>query len=262
MKRLLVGVFVLLGLAVAADGAQLYSQHCAGCHGPTAAGIPGAFPPLAGNPNVQNQAHVLTVIKQGLNGALEVNGQKYNGVMPPMAQVSDADAGAIAVYLQGLGGSQTAQTPAAVPQADVALAPQGKAFFEGQQRFTNGGSPCIACHTVGNSLMGGGNLGKDKTDVYTRLGAAGIQGVLSNISFPVMREAFKNKPLTPEEITALTAYFAQVSKEKVHPAWRDSGRLLYAGAFGALLLFVAMAMVWNNRREGLAEKIRRTRRQA
>lgn len=262
MKRLLVALTVLLGLAIAADGGQLYSQNCAGCHGPTAAGIPGTFPPLAGNPNVQNEAHVLTVIKQGLTGALEVNGQKYNGVMPPMAQVSDADAGAIAAYLKGLGGSQTAQTPVATPQADAGLAPQGKAFFEGSQRFANGGSPCIACHTVGNSLMGGGNLGKDKTDVYTRLGAAGIQGVLSNISFPVMREAFKNKALTSDEIAALTAYFAQVAKEKVHPAWRDSGRLFYAGALGALVLFVVMGMFWSNRREGLAERIRRTRRQA
>lgn len=118
----------------------------------------------------------------------------------------------------------------------------------------------MACHTAGsNTLMGGGNLGKDLTDLYTRLGAAGIQGVLSNIAFPVMREAYKGKPLTPPEIAALTAFFAEVAKEPVRPAWVDSGRLFYAGFFGALALFGAMYLLWLNRRVSLSEKLRRRR---
>jgi len=119
----------------------------------------------------------------------------------------------------------------------------------------------MACHSAGNlGLIGGGNLGKDKTDLYTRLGEAGIQGVLSNISFPVMREAFKNRPLTPEEISNLTAFFAQVAKEPPRPAYADNLRLLYAGVGGALLLFIILNLFWVNRREGLAEKIRGMRR--
>src|SRR5262249_36261139 len=34
----------------AADGAQLYATRCASCHQPTGSGVPGAFPPLAGDP--------------------------------------------------------------------------------------------------------------------------------------------------------------------------------------------------------------------
>lgn len=261
MKRLLLGLATLLGLALAVDGQQLYSQNCAGCHGAGAQGVSGAFPALAGNPRVQDQAYVLKVIKQGLSGPLEVGGEKFNGTMPPMPQLSDADANAVAAYLKGLGGTQdTAAQPrpaSPLPAGDPA---RGKALFLGQQRFANGGAPCMACHTAGNlGSMGGGSLGKDKTDLYTRLGDAGIQAVLSNPAFPVMREAFKGKPLTPEEISALSAFFADISKAPPSTNQTNLARLLFAGLGGALVLFVVMFMFWNNRRVGLAERIRSRR---
>lgn len=265
MKRSLVGLMAGFGLVWAVGGPQLYQQNCAGCHGQTAQGVPGAFPPLAGNPRVQDEAYVLKVIREGRSGPLEVAGQKFNGAMPAMPQVSDADAKQIAAYLKGLGGTAPAQaTTTPQPQPTQAASPQmaaqGKALFIGQARFQNGGAPCMACHTAGsNTLVGGGSLGKDLTDLYTRLGAAGIQGVLSNIAFPVMREAYKGKALTPSEITALTAFFAEVAKEPVRPAWVDSGRLFYAGFFGALALFGAMYLLWLNRRMSLSEKLRRRR---
>lgn len=263
MKLIGIGLVAasLLGVAWAQDGQALYQQNCSGCHGPSAQGVPGAFPPLAGNPKVQDQAHVLQVIKQGLSGPLEVGGQKFNGVMPPLSQVSQTDAKAIASYLKGLSSSQGASAPqppaAPAPQVNPALAAEGRALFLGQQRLANGGSPCMACHTAGSSLMGGGSLGKNLTDLYTRLGTAGIQGVLGNIAFPVMREAYKDKALTPQEISALTAYFAEVAKEPTRPARMDSGRLFYAGALGGLILFGVMYLFWSNRRVGLAERLRR-----
>ncbi|GIW27161.1 MAG: hypothetical protein KatS3mg070_0524 [Meiothermus sp.] len=263
MKRRLVGLAVLLGLALAAEGQQLYSQNCAGCHGANAQGIPGAFPPLAGNPRMQDEAYVIKVIREGISGPLEVGGQTYNGVMPAMPQVSEADAKAIAGYLKGLGGAAAEPAPAPTASApaaptDPALADKGRALFLGQQPFKNGGAPCMACHTAGNfGPMGGGSLGKDLTDLHTRLGAAGIQGVLSNIAFPVMRESYKGKPLTPEEITALTAFFAQTAGKPGNTATMDAARMLFAGLLGLLVLFGVMYLYWNNRRLGLAERIRR-----
>lgn len=266
MKRLLVGLMAGLGLVWAVDGLQLYQQHCAGCHGQTAQGVPGVFPPLAGNPRVQDEAYVLKVIREGLSGPLEVDGQKFNGSMPAMPQVSDADAKQIAAYLKGLGGTAPAQatTPTPQPQPTQAASPQmaaqGKALFLGQARFQNGGAPCIACHTAGSiPLVGGGSLGRDLTDLYTRLGAAGIQAVLSNIAFPVMRETYKGKELTPSEIAALTAFFAEVAKEPVRPVGVYSVRLFYAGFFGALALFGGMYLLWLNRRMSLSERVRRRR---
>lgn len=264
MKQLLVVMAALLGLAIAADGGQLYSQNCAGCHGANGQGIPGVFPPLAGNPRMQDEAYVVKAIRQGISGPLEVGGQTYNGVMPAMPQISEAGARAIAAYTRELGGTPTAATPASpeptpIP-TDPALAARGKALFLGQARFQNGGAPCIACHTAGNfGPMGGGSLGRDLTDLHTRLGAAGIQGVLSNIAFPVMRESYKGKPLSPEEILALTAFFAQTAGQPANTNQMDMARLLFAGLIGFGGLFGVMYLFWSNRRVGLAERIRSRR---
>lgn len=259
---LILWVVVLWGLAWAQDGQALYQSHCAGCHGPTAQGIPGVFPPLAANPRVADEAHVLKVIREGLSGPLEVAGQAYNGTMPAMPQVSEADTKAIVAYLKGLGGK--ASSPAASPQPTPAVSPelaaQGRALFSGQTRLQNGGAPCMACHTAGNlGPMGGGSLGRNLTDLHTRLGAAGIQGVLSNIAFPVMRESYQGKPLTPEEISALTAFFAQIAGQPANTNQMDMARMLFAGLIGFGGLFGVMYLFWSNRRVGLAERIRSRR---
>lgn len=267
MNRILLALAVglLLGLAWAQDGKTLYQNNCAGCHGAQAQGIPGAFPPLAANPRVADEAYVVKVIRQGLSGPLEVAGQTYNGMMPPMAQVSEADAKAIASYLKGLaGGSAPAPAPAPQPAASPAPAAEqaalGRALFAGQKAFAKGGAPCMACHNAGNlGPMGGGSLGKDLTDLYVRLGEAGIKGVLANIAFPVMREAYKGKPLTEAEINALVAFFTQASKEARYSSAVYGGRMWYAAVPIALALFGVMALIWLGRRPSLAERLRRRR---
>ncbi|RTH18315.1 cytochrome C, partial [Thermus scotoductus] len=139
-------LLLALALALAQDGKTLYGQYCAACHGAEAQGIPGAIPPLAGNPRAQDEAYVVKVVREGLSGPLEVNGVTYSGVMPPMPQVSEAEAQAIAQYLKGLSGAQ-AEAPAPAPQVqgDPAL---GRALYLGQKPLQNGGAPCQACHTV------------------------------------------------------------------------------------------------------------------
>jgi mono/diheme cytochrome c family protein len=246
---------LLLGLALAQDGKALYGQHCAACHGPQAQGVPGAIPPLAGNPRVQDEAHVLKVIKEGISGPLEVGGTTYNGVMPPTPQVSEAEARAIALYLKSLSrGSQEAQ---AVPQVqgDPAL---GRALYLGQRSLQNGGAPCQACHTVAKvGFLGGGSMGKDLTDAAKRLGGeAGLAALLKNPAFPVMREAYKDKPLTETEAAALAAFLVQVSKEAPRPPSLYLGRFLVAGlVLFALLLFYQL-ILWQMRPRSLAERIR------
>jgi mono/diheme cytochrome c family protein len=246
---------LLLGLALAQDGKALYGQHCAACHGPQAQGVPGAIPPLAGNPRVKDEAHVLKVIKEGIYGPLEVGGTTYNGVMPPTPQVSEAEARAIALYLKSLsGGSQEAQ---AVPQVqgDPAL---GRTLYLGQRSLQNGGAPCQACHTVAKvGFLGGGSMGKDLTDAAKRLGGeAGLATLLKNPAFPVMREAYKDKPLTETEAAALAAFLVQVSKEAPRPPSLYLGRFLVAGlVLFALLLFYQL-ILWQMRPRSLAERIR------
>jgi mono/diheme cytochrome c family protein len=81
-------------------GAEVYAASCASCHQAGGAGIPGQFPPLAGNPNVDDAAYVDDVIRNGLSGKVEVNGETYDAVMPAQSTLSDDDIAAVIAYIQ------------------------------------------------------------------------------------------------------------------------------------------------------------------
>lgn len=86
------------------DGKKAYEANCQACHQPTGQGLAGAFPPLADNPNL-SPAYVVETILKGKSGPLEVKGQKYNAVMPPMQHLSDEDIKDIANYVLGSWGN-------------------------------------------------------------------------------------------------------------------------------------------------------------
>jgi len=81
------------------DGAALYTQHCMACHQATGAGIPGAFPPIAGHIGelvAADRAYPAKLVLFGMMGAIEVKGTTYAGVMPGLAAaLSDADVAGI-----------------------------------------------------------------------------------------------------------------------------------------------------------------------
>ncbi|MDX3774206.1 cytochrome c [Chromatiaceae bacterium AAb-1] len=91
----LLSVMMVCAVSQAADfsaGKAVYQKHCQACHQPAGTGMKGIFPPFAGNPNIQGQpAHIATVILKGLSGPMTVNGDAYNGTMPPLSYISDKD---------------------------------------------------------------------------------------------------------------------------------------------------------------------------
>ncbi len=83
--------------ATAANGAALYSSHCASCHQASGQGLPGVFPPLAGDPvvNAENPADHINTVLHGLQGKT-IGGTAYGSPMPPFGdQLSDAEIAAI-----------------------------------------------------------------------------------------------------------------------------------------------------------------------
>ncbi|MDD5242273.1 MAG: cytochrome c [Sulfuricella sp.] len=81
----------------AALGASTYGNNCVSCHQATGKGLPGVFPPLAGNPAVTD-ADPTTHIKVVLNGmqGKTIGGANYTTPMPPWAdQLSDAQIAAV-----------------------------------------------------------------------------------------------------------------------------------------------------------------------
>lgn len=84
----------LLAFAAAQTGTALYQQNCVFCHGDRGQGRPGAFPPLAGHiPDLlkvpAGRAQLINTLLYGMQGEITVKGQKYNGVMPAFAQLTD-----------------------------------------------------------------------------------------------------------------------------------------------------------------------------
>jgi cytochrome c peroxidase len=89
------------------DGRTLFEGKatCVNCHQADGKGIPGVFPPLAGNPRVieGDGGYVAQTIIHGRRGPLEVHGQVFNAVMPPVGVqqgLADAEVAAVASYVR------------------------------------------------------------------------------------------------------------------------------------------------------------------
>lgn len=107
------------GFDYGATGPALYTQNCSACHGASGTGVPGAFPPLAGDPVVNDKsptAHITTVL-HGLANKV-IGGTKYSSQMPAFSQLSDADIAAIIDHERtSWGNSAPVITPADVKRA-------------------------------------------------------------------------------------------------------------------------------------------------
>ncbi len=73
-----------------AAGAVLYNGTCSVCHQQNGAGLAGVFPPLANSDYLMaDTERAIAVVLNGLTGAVVVNGNTFNSVMPPMSQLND-----------------------------------------------------------------------------------------------------------------------------------------------------------------------------
>ena len=80
------------------DGGAVYTTHCMGCHQASGAGVPGAFPPVAGHIGDlyrADPAYLVQVVIYGLQGQITVDGITYNGMMPGLPHLSDGDIAAV-----------------------------------------------------------------------------------------------------------------------------------------------------------------------
>ena len=91
----------------AVDGGALYAAHCAACHQATGAGLPGVFPPLDGSEWVAGSPKILAnILLHGINGEITVKGTRYKGLMPPFAQLSDAELAGLATHIRSTWSNQ------------------------------------------------------------------------------------------------------------------------------------------------------------
>ena len=104
------------------SGQALYEQHCGNCHGLDGRGLGTLIPPLAGADYLTRQRAALPcIVRRGLRGPLKVNGQLYNGLMPPITAetLPDADLANVLNYVRQAWGNRAPDliTPLEVTEA-------------------------------------------------------------------------------------------------------------------------------------------------
>lgn len=109
----------VLGREGLAAGEKLYQTYCIACHQGDGKGDGSRFPPLAGTRWVTgNKARLISAVIHGLSGEIDVEGQKYNGVMPAHGFLSDAQVAQVLTFIRQSFGNQ-AQSVSAEEVLDV-----------------------------------------------------------------------------------------------------------------------------------------------
>ena len=99
-------------------GEELYYLYCGACHQQNGQGASGRFPPLAKTDWVTgDKERLIQVVLNGAEGAMEVNGETYNNVMPQHSFLNDQDMAEVLTYIrQNFGNEASAVTPEEVAE--------------------------------------------------------------------------------------------------------------------------------------------------
>lgn len=218
---------------IVALGETTYAANCAACHQIDGAGLKGAFPPLANSDFLKgDRKKVLAAALFGLSGPITVNGEDYNGVMPSMGYLGDAELAATLTYVMSSWGNtgsavsveEVAAIRTELGQEDRAAGERHTGATEGEMRYRGSASAISPEETRQLQGAGGPTLTEDEYQMATQVyfeRCAGCHGVL--------RKGATGKPLTPDitrekgtdYLKALITYGSPGGM----PNWGSSGEL-------------------------------------
>jgi mono/diheme cytochrome c family protein len=240
--------------AAAQDAEIFYKRNCGACH--TIGGGRLLGPDLA-NVEGRKDRKWLTdflmdpkaTIAAGDAYGKQIVAEAKGMVMPQVNGIDRGMAGALLDFItaRSKGGPVSAPAAATEKEFTAAETPLGQDLVTGKQRLANGGPACASCHRFAAlRAPGGGALGPDLTQEFTRLGGAtGITTWLSSPPTPVMQSIYARHALEPREIRAITAWL----KSQPNVKHAQSPRLLFAitGAAGCFAALLLMNLVWRRR---------------
>lgn len=136
----------------------------------------------------------------------------------------------------------------------------GRALFLGHVRLKNEGPPCVSCHNVAGlaSILRGGNLSKDLTHVFARLGDDGLDAALRNPAFPLMNKIFADHPLAPEEAFALRSFLYEANRGDLEAVVAGDVQPIsvpLASALVAVLVLIILNAAWSRRLRGIRQPL-------
>ncbi len=244
------------------DGAALFKQNCTACHklGQRLVG-----PDLLGINEKRSEEWLLKFIKSsramvdaGDPDAVAIFEEYNQTVMNDQSHLSDDDIRLVLDYIKSETAAQSGATADGEEQEPVEIIPIeyseediafGLQYFSGERRFAEGGPSCISCHHVNNDeLISGGRLAKDLTNVYGRMGDAGVAGILGVPPFPAMASAYTNNALDSVEIAQLTAFLKHADSISGTQKAKSGRRIFFVGGGGGLvILFLLIGAHWRRR---------------
>lgn len=185
-------------------GQAAYLANCAACHQPDGSGLAGAFPPLKGSDwlSANTAEAAIRAVLTGLSGPMKVSGKDYNGVMPAMSHLSDADVAHILSYVNtGLnsgGAAITAEQVAAVRSEigapkDPAQGQAHPGTSQAQAAYEGAPTTLVGADVKQVRTPGAPDMSEDEFAAASEIffqRCAGCHGVL--------RKGATGKPLTPD----------------------------------------------------------------
>jgi mono/diheme cytochrome c family protein len=242
---------------VKAAGLDNFKKYCAGCHsigggklvGPDLADLKKRVPSrdwaiaYVVNPASQTDGYAKTV--NAGKPVMSAQGKSAGGSLDDQTIADIIDF----IFAGGPGLSQKKLRGATADDVE-----KGRLIFMGEQRLANGGPACISCHSVaGVTGLGGGTLASqvgaknpDLTNAFNRNGGeAGLRAALGAPQFLVMAQVYGQKPMTEDEVIALTAFLGDASRN-TQPDQRSDYLIIY-GIVGAIAFLFALDFIWIKR---------------
>lgn len=99
--------------AVMSRGKGVYTTHCLSCHQADGYGVPNLNPPLAETDWVSgDKVRLIGVLLNGLEGAVDIEGETYNNAMASHSFLSDADIAAVLSFIRNSFGNEASAVSA------------------------------------------------------------------------------------------------------------------------------------------------------
>lgn len=247
--------------ASAQDGEKVFKANCSACH---KMGMKLVGPDLTGVTERRSEEWLRSFVRNSQKMVADGDAdavaifEEFNKVPMTAFDLPEGDMTALITYLgtfgaAAKGGEEVAESepvevvPFEYNEDDVA---HGRALFQGGENLVGGGPSCVACHNVTNDeVIPGGLMAKDLTNVFSRMGDAGLAGILGAPPFPAMTNAYNgDAALTEEEIHALTAFFANADEVAGEQTANNGHGLLFGGGLaGLIVILIIISLMYMGR---------------
>lgn len=253
MKNLLtfIGLFVLT-LSYADEGQELYNKSCVACHTIGKGRLVG--PDLINISEQRSQDWLVdfiqsskSLIESGDPEAVAIF-EEYNRMPMPDNDFTDAQTLAVLDYInrQSTGAESKGETTATVDMLSEATdenIASGALLFTGKKRLSNGGAACNSCHNVQDErIFSHGTLAMDLTGSWAKMGSSGTAAIIKSPPFPLMTAAYRNHPVTEQEVLDLTAYLKSASENSRNQFSENynTAMMVFGLAFFLVILVVVL----------------------